>query len=336
MITSPLVSVVMPVHNALPYLDESVQSILNQTLTDFEFIILDDASTDGSICLLQAWAQRDRRIQLHQGQRNLGPSGSSNFVVDKARAPIIARMDADDISHPERLRKQLDILDDHPDIALVGTLYEGIDATGRRVRPRDRWRLARKTIFPPFPHGSVMFRRKIFDEVGGYRQECAGWEDQDLFLRIRERWRIVSLSETLYNYRFQINSVTGGAAPQRGAQVIGLRKRCLAELLRGRDYTWLLSEAERDDHHLHALADALYLRGSMRLWAGHPPEILSLLCRHKSFDLCPRTLLTLIWATWAAINPSSLRLCLRSIIHVRDFLASYHVKNGGMYEWRLK
>lgn len=336
MITSPPVSVVMPVRNALPFLDESVESILKQTFADFEFVILDDASTDGSTRALQAWAQRDARIRLFEVRRNLGLSGSSNFVVEQARAPVIARMDADDISHPERLRKQLAILRSHPDVALVGTLYEGINAEGRRVRPRDRWRLARRSVFPPFPHGSAMFRRNIFEEIGGYRQACAGWEDQDLFLRIREHSRVVTLSETLYSYRFQVNSVTGGVLPHHGAQVIGLRNRCLRELKRGRDYKWLFSEVEKDGTQFHSLADALYLRGSMRLWAGHRPEILSPLFRHKPFGISRRSLMTLVWATWAAVNPAGLRLFLRSIIHARDFLASYRVKDGGVYEWRLK
>ena len=336
-VISPLISVVMPVHNALPYLDESIGSILNQTFTDFELVILDDASTDGSTDLLRNWARKDERIRLYESQRNLGPSGSSNFVVYQSRAPLIARMDADDISHPERLRRQFEVIESHPEVALVGTLYEGIDSSGRRVRPRDRWRLARRTIFPPFPHGSVMFRREVFDEVGGYREKCAGWEDQDIFLRIRERWKIVVLSDTLYYYRFQVNSVTGGATTlQRATQAMNMWQRCLAEFSRGGDYTRLLDEVKGNECHLNALADALYLRGSMRLWAGHRPGTLGLMCRQRSIGLGPRTLRTLVWATWAAISPASLRLFLRSIIRTRDFLASSRVKDEEIHEWRLK
>src|SRR5213083_1372349 len=95
---NPQISVVMPVHNALPFLSWSIESILEQTFSDFEFIILDDGSTDGSLELLQEWAQRDARIQVHQNDKRLGLSGSSNAVVGKARAPIVARMDADDVA----------------------------------------------------------------------------------------------------------------------------------------------------------------------------------------------------------------------------------------------
>src|SRR5437764_6248747 len=97
----PILSVVMPVHNALPHLDEAVQSILGQTYTKFEFVIYDDGSTDGSTERLRYWAEQDGRIRLTVGKRNLGPVGSSNFVVGKASGDLIARMDADDISHPD-------------------------------------------------------------------------------------------------------------------------------------------------------------------------------------------------------------------------------------------
>lgn len=338
---APQVSVVMPVRNALPFLDESVRSILSQTFSDFEFVILDDASTDGSAAALRRWANSDARIRLYHSTHNLGLAGSSNFVVRQARAPLVARMDADDVSRPERLRRQFEVLKSRPDVALVGTLYEGIDAVGRRVRPRDRWRLARGSVSPPFPHGSVMFRREVFEEVGGYREACDGWEDEDLFLRVVRRRRVVVLTDALYRYRFQVNSATA----HRPVSVMGLRHRCLAELASGRDYTRLLSEAagnghgpgvEANGHGPDALASVIYLRGSMRLWAGDRPCALGLLCRRESFGLSPRFLGTLAWAAWAGVSPESLRLFLRSFIRARDLLASYRVRDGRLYEWRLK
>jgi glycosyltransferase involved in cell wall biosynthesis len=332
----PLISVVMPVHNALPYLDESIGSILNQTFKDFEFVILDDASTDGSGAHLREWAGRDKRIRLYETPRQLGPSGSSNFVVGKASAEVIARMDADDVSHAERLGRQWEIIKSRPEVALVGTLFEGIDERGHRVRPRDRWRLTRRSAFSPFPHGSAMFRRQVFYEVGGYREACAGWEDQDLFLRIRLRGPIVILSDALYYYRFQVNSVVSGRSMERAAKVIGQQQRCLQELRSGRDYTWLLNETEPNGHHRTALADAFYLRGSMRLWAGQSPQILSLMLQHKSLGFGLRPLRALLLAIWSAANPASLRFCLRSFIRARDLLASRRVKDGGIYEWRLE
>jgi glycosyltransferase involved in cell wall biosynthesis len=327
---------VMPVHNALPYLDKSISSILNQKLTGFEFVILDDASTDGSTARLRDWAQKDLRIRLYESRRKLGPSASSNFVVRKARAPILARMDADDVSHPERLIRQWEIIQSRPEVALLGTLYEGINDRGQQVRPADRWRVARSTAFLPFVHGSIMFRREYFEEVGGYREECAGWEDYDLFLRMRERGLIVILSNTLYSYRFHVGSVTGDAPLEKALEVTGLRLRRLAELRRRGDYSCLLSESERNGHHPDIIAETLFLRGSIRLWAGHPPKILSLLLRNKPSAMTPKLLRTFVWAIWAEVNPRSLRFFLRSLIRGRDFLVGHRVKEGEVYEWRFK
>src|SRR5258705_6660349 len=97
---NPLISVVMPVHNALPFLNESIRSILEQTLTDFEFVVLDDASTDGSAELLRKWSQRDGRIQLYESKQRLGLSGFSNGVDVNARASMVTRMDAVDFANP--------------------------------------------------------------------------------------------------------------------------------------------------------------------------------------------------------------------------------------------
>src|SRR4051812_39806694 len=132
-----LVSVVMPVHNALPHLDAAVRSILDQGHRDFEFVIYDDASTDGSTECLREWAAKDRRIRLFEGQHNLGPVGSSSFVVEHSTAPLIARMDADDLCSPDRLERQIELLRDHPEVGLVGTLFNIIDSDGRRIRGPD-------------------------------------------------------------------------------------------------------------------------------------------------------------------------------------------------------
>src|ERR1044072_3635762 len=98
----PVISVVMPVHNALPYLHESINSIVGQTLNDFEFVILDDASSDGSSEALQAWAQKDQRIKIYRSDKRLGLSASSNAVVRRSTLPIVARMDEDEVAPPDR------------------------------------------------------------------------------------------------------------------------------------------------------------------------------------------------------------------------------------------
>ena len=305
---NPLISVVMPVRNALPFLNESIRSILEQTLTEFEFVILNDASTDGSAELLREWSCRDRRIQLYESKQRLGLSGSSNAVVLKARAPIVARMDADDIAHPERLRQQWNIIERRPDVAVIGTLCNGIDASGREVRPRDRWRLVRRSGYIPFPHGSAMFRREVFDQVGGYDEAADGGEDQDLFSRMATCGRVLTLPDVLYSYRYHSSNAT---------------------LFNG-----TRAVSENHSQNGEALA-AFYMLGAMRLWAGQPPMLLEPMLEKKSLKWNFKTLMILASATWGHVSPSTLRVFLRASIHARDLLASVRVKDGRPYEWRL-
>ena len=171
-------SVVMPVHNAMPHVDDAMRSILKQTHGDFEFIIFDDGSTDGSTQRLRDWAERDPRIRLTESKTNLGPVGSSKAVVELASGQLIARMDADDVSHPRRFERQLQVLQDRPEIGLVACVCDVIGVDGKVVRGPDVWRLGRRSWFAPFAHGSAMFRRELFEGVGGYRDACAFWEDQ--------------------------------------------------------------------------------------------------------------------------------------------------------------
>lgn len=307
LMANPLISVVMPVHNALPFLSESIRSILAQTFTDFEFVILDDASTDGSLDLLREWSRRDQRIQIHESKTRLGLSGSSNAVVLKTRAPIVARMDADDVAHPERLRKQWDIIASCPDVAVVGTLCNGIDANGREVRPRDRWRLVRRSAYIPFPHGSAMFRREAFDQVGGYDEKSVRGEDQDLFSKMATCGRVLTLPDVLYSYRYHSSNAT----LINGARAVG----------------------ENHSQNGNALA-AFYMLGAMRLWAGDPPMLLQPILRKKSLKWNPKTLMILASAIWGHVSPPTLRVFLRSSIRARDLLASVRVKDGRPYEWR--
>lgn len=206
-------SVVMPVRNAAPFLDASIGSILGQTMREFELVILDDASGDDSTQILERWARRDSRIRLHRSDIHLGVVGASNRVVELSHAPLVARMDADDIAHRERLARQLAVLSSHPDVVLAGTMCDGIDARGRRMRPRDGWRIVRRSSAAPFPHGSIMFRRSAFDAVGGYREEHKGTEDHDLFHRLVHHGGIVVLPEVLYHYRYHAASASAPAMP---------------------------------------------------------------------------------------------------------------------------
>jgi glycosyltransferase involved in cell wall biosynthesis len=296
----------MPVYNALPFLDDSIKSILAQTFDDFEFVIFDDGSTDGSVERLREWATRDSRIRLYEGKQQLGLSGSSNAVVAQARASIVARMDADDVSHPDRLKRQLAIIESDPNVAVVGTLCVGIDADGREVRPRDRWRLVRRSGYIPFPHGSAMFRREVFDRVGGYDDTPHG-EDQKLFSKMAAHGRVLTLPDILYSYRYHANNAT---------------------LFNG-----LRAVGENHSSNGESLA-AYYMLGAMRLWAGKPPQLLEPMLEKKSFKWDVKSLMIFTSALWGHVSPLTLKFFLRGSIRARDLLASTIVKDGKPYEWR--
>jgi len=305
----PLVSVVMPVHNGLPFLSESIQCILNQSLTDFEFVILDDESTDGSREVMREWEKKDKRIHVCTSAQHLGLSASSNAVVREAGSQLIARMDADDLCEPGRLERQWKIMRDNPGIAVVGTLCDGVDARGKRVRPRDRSRIMRRSGFPPFPHGSVMMRRRIFEEVGGYRAGWDGYEDRDLFRRMAARGAVVTLPEVLYHYRYHLQSSSAKSDPD------------------------VLSRPELGGA---GKVNALYSLGAMRLWAGDRPAILRAVLADNTGEWNVKRLMVASWALWADLHPSSLRSFSRMVVRTRDLVASTRVSDGSVYEWRFE
>jgi glycosyltransferase involved in cell wall biosynthesis len=318
----------MPVRNAGRYLDASVTSIVRQTWHDFEFVILDDASTDGSRRALRKWRQRDPRIRLIESDRPLGLVGSSAAVVQAARAPICARMDADDIAVPDRLERQIRVLLQRPEVPLVGTLWEGIDDEGRVVRPRDRGRLRRVSVFAPFPHGSIMFRRTAFDRAGGYRPACTYWEDFDLYARMAALGPILVLPDVLYRYRFH-SAATTARPDEQHMQAIDAMYRC-ADCARARtDYDTLLNDATRPSPDVRTLRSV----AAARLWAGLPTGTLSAIGRLEGPLLRPRNVGALAWACWGEFSPRSLRFVLRTFIRLRDAAASRSMPAGVAMPW---
>src|SRR4030095_13748281 len=129
----------MPVSNGMPFIDESVASIVAQSFGDFELVIGDDGSDDGTSQILGDWARRDTRIRVVRRDRKWGLAASANWVISMAKAPIVAIAHADDVSHPDRLGRQIALLDANPDVAAIGALARGIDADGRWVHPPPYW-----------------------------------------------------------------------------------------------------------------------------------------------------------------------------------------------------
>jgi len=208
----PQISVIMPVYNCQDYLALAVQSILSQTVGDFEFLIIDDGSTDHSPKLLQDFARRDRRIKLIS-RPNTGIVGALNDGLHAARAPLIARMDGDDISLPDRFEKQLAYMNEHPDCVLVGSRVLLIDSDGDPIREwiaeftHDEIDQAHLTHGWPVIHPTVMMRADAVRAIGGYRDEYQWQEDLDLFLRLAEVGKLANLPDTLLKYRKHAGSV---------------------------------------------------------------------------------------------------------------------------------
>jgi hypothetical protein len=282
---------------------------------------------------LERFARRDRRVRVIRAPTNLGIVHASNTVVRSTRAPMVARMDQDDLAHPNRLARQLEVLRRAPDVALVGTLADGIDAGGRTVRGRDRSRLRPRpgTLpFVPFPHGSVMFRREVFEKVGGYRA-IDGWEDLDLFLRMREHGRVVVLAESLYRYRYHA-STTPTMDLARAAAVTALRAACLeAWQATGRYESVLAGPSPRPSRSQQL--EALAVQNALRLWAGQrPAATLSALAGATDVPW-PIRLRVALMATWGRAHPASLRSVLAAAVAVKDKRAGRTVVDDGSVEW---
>ncbi|UVO52799.1 glycosyltransferase [Sphingomonas sp. SUN039] len=204
--TEPLISVAMSVFDNAPYLAHAIESILAQTFGNFEFLIVNDGSRDGSGEIIDRYAAADSRIRpLHQA--NAGLIVSLNRMIGEARAPLIARMDGDDIALPERFERQIAFLDANPDIGVLGTGCTCIDEDGRPsthkfdnvTTPEDV--LEDLKNGPPLCHPSVVMRRDAVRAVGGYHQAYKHCEDYDLWLRLSEHVRMANLPDRLLLYR---------------------------------------------------------------------------------------------------------------------------------------
>lgn len=207
---APTVSVVMPVYNGEPYLGEAVESILNQTFTDFEFIIIDDGSTDNTWSILQSYAARDKRIILQRNPENLRIIKTLNKGMALTRGEFIARHDADDIALPGRLTAQVGYLQCHPEAGLVGTAYYRLYDQGQRSFHQPplsdteaRWQLLFDNIWP---HDAIMFRRRLLQPDEPFYKHFLHVEDYELWTRLMKLSRAATLPDPLIVIRTHKNS----------------------------------------------------------------------------------------------------------------------------------
>lgn len=216
----PRISVVMSCFNAGKFLAEAIESVLQQTFTDFEFILIDDGSTDDTLDIIKRYALKDSRVVLIE-KENTGLTDSLNIGIRASRGKWIARLDADDVALPNRLEEQFSFVKDSSDILLVGSGFIEIDHHGKIVKTHDYPKrhhalssnLKKSKKF--FPHSSAMFRSDVVKRIGGYNPKIICAEDRDLWLRLAEQGRIACIDKSLVKIRKHSNNISnseGGRA----------------------------------------------------------------------------------------------------------------------------
>jgi len=220
-ITNPKVTVLMSVYNGEGYLREAIDSVLSQTYSDFEFLIIDDGSTDGSVDIIRSYL--DPRIRLIENEKNIGLTRSLNKGLKLSRGEYIARMDGDDIALPERLEKQVHFLNEHVNVGLVGgsdiTINGVGDEIGFRKKLTNNGALKQGLLAGDnqFCHPSSMFRKECIEKVGPYREEFKMAQDYDLWLRIAEEFELANIEEALCKHRIIPDSISTSKQSQQEA-----------------------------------------------------------------------------------------------------------------------
>lgn len=242
----PTISVVMTVYNGGRFLAPSIRSIVAQTFRNFEFLIVDDASTDGSMGVLENWAAKDERIRLIRNESNKGQTPCLNQGLAEARGEWVVRQDADDLSHPTRLSEQFQFVTVHPELALLGACGRMIDDQDRLVGLLDDPLTAEAAdwtapFLNPFTHTAVMFRTAVVrDELGGYDEAFRIAQDYDLWTRLMARHPVANHPQRLVCYRHLENSLSKAGRDRAFAEAERVSRR-EAERIFGRS----LDEGER-------------------------------------------------------------------------------------------
>lgn len=208
--SSPQISIILPAWNAEKYLAESIDSLLAQTFTNFELIVINDRSTDTTEQIVRSYETKDSRVKLVQNELEKGVAGALNTGLLNAQGKYIARHDGDDLARPDKLRKQYEFLESHPEIHLLGTGYAPFNTQGTRLEilhPSSSIELAWRFMFNSFfCHPSVMFRKSLYEEFGGY--PIVKSEDFAYFSKIIKKYQTANLPEVLLDYREHDNNVS--------------------------------------------------------------------------------------------------------------------------------
>lgn len=207
----PLISVVMPAYNAQKFIRSAIESILSQTFKNFEVIIINDCSTDNTLKILKSFARKDPRIRIINNKTRLNIAASLNKGISMAESNLIARMDADDISFPNRLELQYGLINSSKNISVVGADIIIMDIDEQEIAIRSYPNSSKKLKaclfrYSPFAHPTVCFRKNIFEEVGGYNPKYSPTEDLDLWFRLGSKYNFGSVKKPLLKYRLYKDS----------------------------------------------------------------------------------------------------------------------------------
>lgn len=229
----PTVSVCMSVYNAAPHLATAIESILSQTFGDFEFLILDDGSTDASPQILRRYAHQDARIRL-TCRDNRGIPQTRNELLAQSRGEFIAIMDADDLALPDRLALQVDWLRSHPETVWVGGAFELIDDRGRLLTTvrmaEENARIQRLLLegHTSYLHPSGTVRKTALEKIGGYNEAWVTASDLDLWLKLTEVGEVVNLPQPVVKYRIHPSAISQRRQMEQGNNAVEVFRQAWA------------------------------------------------------------------------------------------------------------
>jgi len=281
-----MISVIMSVYNAEQYLRPSIESILNQTFKDFEFIIIDDGSSDTSKKVIESY--KDPRIKLIS-RPNKGLTKSLNEGLSVARGKYIARQDADDISVKNRFEKQVKLLESNKTIGMVGSNYTVMDETGKKLVTTnvfthpDDLKIC-QVVCNQFGHGSVMIRGQLIEEVGGYDESVGYVEDYDLWVRLSRMSGISNIEEPLYLWRKRAESITHSNHELQIQQAFSVRDKAFKHFMKHRRQYRIFGYHKSGDHYKSRRATVFRNLGYLYRRENHPFRAGTMMLRAIIFE----------------------------------------------------
>ena len=232
--SNPKISVIMPAYNVEKYIAEAIESILNQTFKDFEFIIIDDGSTDRTWEIIQEYSKKDSRIIAFKNKRNLKICKTLNKGIEIARGKYIARMDADDWSYPDRLEKQYKFMEENPEIVISGGTMEVCNEKMEVLNQR-KYNLSdeaiRKKLFrySPFCHPCTIYKKRVAKKMGGYNEYLFDAEDYDFYFRLGLYGKFGNLPDVIFKLRTRSQSVSQARLRRQEKLTLYIRVKAVME-----------------------------------------------------------------------------------------------------------